>query len=232
MSKHSLFGLVFAPLFAVDKKTKKPRKKPSQSRAKATVERILRAAARILVRDGIVGLTTNHVAAEARISIGSLYQYFPNKESMVMTLMQRHIARAIACRPQILEKGNAISLAERVAATVKWHLEVQGDNPALFVRLHEVRHEVLTSAELKRFDLFHEEAVLRGLSHHTDEIQHQDLKVAALVVSQFLVATTQSATASHPSLAGNKVYEQSVVDTILAFLTSHGKVPSMKASAN
>ena len=56
-----------------------PRKRPRQERAKATVETILEASARILVKRGFDGFTTNEVATAAGVSIGSLYQYFPNK---------------------------------------------------------------------------------------------------------------------------------------------------------
>ncbi|HSD91041.1 MAG TPA: helix-turn-helix domain-containing protein, partial [Kofleriaceae bacterium] len=52
-----------------------PRKRPRQERGKATVDSILQATARILVKRGFDGLTTNAVAAAAGVSIGSLYQY-------------------------------------------------------------------------------------------------------------------------------------------------------------
>jgi AcrR family transcriptional regulator len=67
-----------------------PRKKPRQNRAQVTVDAILDATAHILVRDGYEGLSTNRVADRAGVSIGSLYQYFPNKESLVGELLDRY----------------------------------------------------------------------------------------------------------------------------------------------
>src|SRR6185503_19872086 len=67
-----------------------PRKRPRQARSKATVDSILGATARVLVRHGFDGLTTNAVAELAGVSIGSLYQYFPNKEALVGALLERH----------------------------------------------------------------------------------------------------------------------------------------------
>ena len=63
-----------------------PRKRPRQERSKATVDTILEATARVLKKQGFDGLSTNAVAAQAGVSIGSLYQYFPNKEALVAKL--------------------------------------------------------------------------------------------------------------------------------------------------
>jgi AcrR family transcriptional regulator len=69
-----------------------PRKSPSQERSRRTVDRILDAATRIFHEQGYTGATTNDIADEADISVGSLYQYFPNKDALLVALTQRHIA--------------------------------------------------------------------------------------------------------------------------------------------
>jgi AcrR family transcriptional regulator len=68
-----------------------PRKLPRQRRSAATVDRILVAAARIFDERGYRATTTNHVAQAAGVSIGSLYQYFPNKDALLVALAERHI---------------------------------------------------------------------------------------------------------------------------------------------
>jgi AcrR family transcriptional regulator len=76
-----------------------PRKSPRQERAVATVDAILQAAAYILVKGGWEALTTNRVAERAGVNIASLYQYFPNKEAIVVELQRRHVAEARARFP-------------------------------------------------------------------------------------------------------------------------------------
>jgi len=68
-----------------------PRKQPRQARSGATVDAILQSAAYILVKDGWQGFTTNRVAERAGVNIASLYQYFPNKESIVVELQRSHV---------------------------------------------------------------------------------------------------------------------------------------------
>ena len=69
------------------KNTLKARKVPGQARSQETVGVILEASARILESDGLRGFNTNSIAAKAGVSIGSLYQYFPNKDSIVLALI-------------------------------------------------------------------------------------------------------------------------------------------------
>lgn len=65
------------------------RKAPSQERAKEKVEQILTAAKKLLVESGLDKLTTNHIAKESNMSVGSLYQYYPNKQSILYELYSK-----------------------------------------------------------------------------------------------------------------------------------------------
>jgi AcrR family transcriptional regulator len=72
--------------------SRKPsRRVPHQRRARATVEAILEAAVRVLKRDGVAAITTNRVAEIAGVSIGSIYQYFPDKRAIFIALHRRHV---------------------------------------------------------------------------------------------------------------------------------------------
>jgi AcrR family transcriptional regulator len=69
------------------------RKQPRQKRAHATLDFILEGAAQVLERDGTAGYTTNGVAERAGVSIGTLYQYFPNKTALLAALTARSLQR-------------------------------------------------------------------------------------------------------------------------------------------
>lgn len=73
-----------------------PRKQATQARAAKTVESILEAAARILEDVGVEGYTTNSIAEKAGVGIGSLYQYFPNKDAITIALIDRESSLLLA----------------------------------------------------------------------------------------------------------------------------------------
>ena len=72
------------------RKALNPRKQPSQGRSRFTLRQIVEAAARVFEERGYAGTTTNRIAERAGVSIGSLYQYFPNKESILVVLLEQH----------------------------------------------------------------------------------------------------------------------------------------------
>jgi AcrR family transcriptional regulator len=81
-----------------------PRKLPKQARSETTVEAILEAAAQVFERQGYAAGTTNRIAARAGVSIGSLYQYFPNKDAILVALVYRHLAESTAVLGPHLER--------------------------------------------------------------------------------------------------------------------------------
>jgi AcrR family transcriptional regulator len=75
-----------------------PRKTPQQSRSVATVEAIYDATIQVLLKKGADRLTTVHVAERAGVSVGTLYQYFPNKQALLFAVLERHmllVAKAV-----------------------------------------------------------------------------------------------------------------------------------------
>lgn len=71
----------------------RPRRRPTQSRSRERVERIFAATRAIIARDGVGALTTPRIAREAGISVGSFYQYFPNKESALLAIYEEYLDR-------------------------------------------------------------------------------------------------------------------------------------------
>ena len=72
-----------------------PRKQPQQQRAAETVHAIVTAVERVLHSHGASGLTTNRIAEVAGVSVGTLYQYFPNKQALVGALQERVLAQLL-----------------------------------------------------------------------------------------------------------------------------------------
>lgn len=115
-----------------------PRKTPTQRRGHETRERILAAAAHVFARHGYSAGTTNRIAAEAGLSIGSLYQYFPNKDAILVELVRRHVdegTAALAGRLAALTRRP--SLENLIGVVVDAMLDNHVGDP----RLHQVLFE-------------------------------------------------------------------------------------------
>lgn len=119
-----------------------PRKRPRQARAQATNEALIEAAAQIVAERGLAGFNTNAVAERAGVSIGSLYQYFPNKDSLMAALIERQQAAQFATLESALDLTAGTALHETVRLLVRAAMQ------------HHRDHSLLASA------LDHEEARL------------------------------------------------------------------------
>ena len=110
---------------AAQRQPPQPRKQPRQARSLATVEAILEAAARVLAERGYAATNTNLVAERAGVSVGSLYQYFPNKDSLITALHERHAAQMYAAIAAVLAAERPQGLQGHVQAMVRALLAAQ-----------------------------------------------------------------------------------------------------------
>ncbi|MEU6254522.1 TetR/AcrR family transcriptional regulator [Streptomyces sp. NPDC047043] len=83
------------------------RRTPQQARSKARLARVLEAAERVLVGEGVEALTTTRVAAEAKVSVGSLYQYLPDRDAIIDALAAGYFAKLEAAMDGFVEAAAA-----------------------------------------------------------------------------------------------------------------------------
>ena len=143
----------------------KPRKKPVQGRSRVTVDAILEAAARLFVRDGYPNTTTNRIAELAGVSVGSLYEYFPNKGSILLALLQRQFNGTLDLMRERLGavRGASLDVVVRTIAraTIEAHYKELDLNRILIASMARVAHwrhmekVSFSAAELMRQALAH-----------------------------------------------------------------------------
>jgi AcrR family transcriptional regulator len=96
-----------------------PRKTPCQLRSTRMVSEVVDAAAQVLEHDGLNGYTTGKIAARAGISVGSLYQYFPNKDAVTVALIERESTALTAEVGAALQMQNPkLAIREMIKAAV------------------------------------------------------------------------------------------------------------------
>ncbi len=95
------------------------RKEPTQSRSTATVDALLEAAAQLLVAQGYEALNTNEIAERAGVAVGSLYQYFPNKDAILAALCRRQAEREAAWVLREMAEYRGQSAADAIEHVVR-----------------------------------------------------------------------------------------------------------------
>lgn len=113
------------------------RRTPTQERSIATRDRLLDAAARVFARHGYAAGTTNRIAEEAGASVGSLYQYFPNKDAILVALARRHVTVGAELLTARLAGSEGLPLADRLEAVIDAVVEAHAEDPALHQVLFE-----------------------------------------------------------------------------------------------
>jgi AcrR family transcriptional regulator len=191
------------------------RKAPRQARSRATVEAILDAGAQLLGRRGWAKFTTNEVAETAGASIGTLYQYFPNKFALIDAITRRHFDEVLAVLRTM--DDDAMSLSERVETLVHGMITIHGVNPALHSVLLD---EAPSSAALQSaHDAFEAEYLRRYLAlvTPTGGRRHQASDQAAAQVLSAAVAGAIHDAARRGTLA-TPALKQEIVTLVSAYL--------------
>ena len=118
------------------------RKCPRQARSAVTVDAIFEGTLQVLLRAGSTRLNTTRVAERAGVSVGTLYQYFPNKQSLLYAVLERYLDRLMdmleaACRSQ-----HGRPAQEMTEAAVRAYLQVKADEPEISRALYAIVTEL------------------------------------------------------------------------------------------
>jgi AcrR family transcriptional regulator len=195
-----------------------PRKSPQQQRSLVTVDALMTAAAQVLVRDGYERATTGLIAAQAGVSIGTLYQYYPNKDAIFVELLRRELDAVAAAMIAASSDGAAGGLREHVRAAVSALLATKSRNPKL--------HRAL-KAELGRLD---GDRMVQGLNRRALEITEMALRLhggavrfadpgrAAFLVVNAVEGIVHATLMAAPSTLGDPAVADELADMIVAFL--------------
>lgn len=193
-----------------------PRRKPRQVRAELTRDRILTAAAHVFAEHGYAAGTTNRIAERARVSIGSLYQYFPNKDAILAELVVRHIDRGSWDQAEQLDLAPG-TLEPVVRALVRDAIDNHRDDPRL---LRIMIEEAQFSQELRDTVIRHGEqrvAQVRDLFARHPDVHVRNLDTAAELIV-FTVELNTHRLSAFPQTTTVETFENELVDMVTRYL--------------
>jgi AcrR family transcriptional regulator len=192
-----------------------PRKLPRQARSEATVEAILEAAAQVFECHGYAAGTTNRIAERAGVSIGSLYQYFPNKDAILVALVHRHLAEGTAALQPLLKRLSGSTsfddvLPDIVHAMVAMH--------ALAPGLHRVLFEETQLPPTLRAELYGLEDRLVDLAADTLANDLSDPRLSARIVISAIEGLTHRLILRPPAGVTPQAIGREITELVRAYL--------------
>lgn len=179
---------------AKSKKNKIVLKNPTQERSRQTVSTILEACSKLLISEGFYNITTDRIAKEAGVSIGSLYQFFGNKESVVLAVIKRlhEEDKKIA-----LEGSAAIESLppkEKVLAMIQLGFKVLRANAELRAKLLTVQYYLADVSYMTETVKYFEELTLRNLP----QLPGRDQKQVAKIFTNTFIGLMNSLAVENP----------------------------------
>jgi AcrR family transcriptional regulator len=119
-----------------------PRKTPIQARAAVTVEAIFEATIQILLSHGADRLTTTRVAQRAGVSVGTLYQYYPNKQSLLFAVLENHLDKVASAVEAACDQACRKRLSDMVREVVEAFVDIKMERADISVALYRVSADV------------------------------------------------------------------------------------------
>lgn len=195
------------------------RRRPKQRRAQQTVEAVLDAVVRILKREGIRAVTTNRIAEVAGISIGSVYQYFPDKQAIFVALHQRHIDQIDHIVERRLIEHATSSLDDLMRAMIEGIIDAHTIDPELYELLAtEVPHR---AGGTRDFAVRLHGAFRLALSPRGHELKKgRDLDSLVFIATNMVESLSHAALFRRPPHLSLAAARAEVVRAVLTYLHS------------
>ena len=217
-----------------EKKPSKPattvRRKPTQERSQNTIEMIFKATAQVLEEHGELALSTNKIAQKAGFSVGTLYQYFPTKEAILLAMISRERERVLQRFTDLLLKSEQTTqntrglIADLIHILVEAFATGRGTNRSMIrVAWQMDSADAITLATREASDrlaiFLSRMAEQPGASSGTLKLRASP--AALFVVTRAVMGAIRSASLEKSSLLGSPEFEVELVRLAWAMITEN-----------
>ena len=199
----------------------KPRRTPVQARSTHTVEVILQACIQVLLEGGSERLTTTRVAQRAGTSVGSLYQYFPNKQSMLAAVLERHLLQVVVAVETACSSAKGQSAEAMASAVVDAFVTAKFADPAASRALYAVAAEVGGASVVAQLTQRSQLALCDMLATASDRT-FGDLAALSFVLSTAVVGPVQGLLAGKAAEKSVRAIQTQLTLMITAYLQAAG----------
>lgn len=168
-----------------------PRKSPVQARSAASVEALLDATIQVLLNVGKERLTTTKVALRAGVSVGTLYQYFPNKSALLQASLKRHLAEVAEAVEFVCKEQKGRTHREMVTALVTTFLQAKMRDTKTSIALYSVSSDVDGAKIVQQMGTRFNRAIVRMLASSAEPLT-TDPELVAFMLQGAMVGVSRS----------------------------------------
>jgi AcrR family transcriptional regulator len=158
-----------------------PRKRPVQARSTASVNAILDATIQVLLRVGKERLTTTRVALRAGVSVGTLYQYFPNKSALLQAVLRRHLDEVTRAVELACEEQHGMTLRQMATGLISAFFETKMRNAKTSVALYSVSADVDGAKIVREMGIRSNRAIVEMLASSREPLSGNPELVASIL---------------------------------------------------
>lgn len=196
------------------------RKKPVQSRAKVTASAILEAAEKIIINEGYDRATTNYIAERAGVSIGSLYQYFPNKDAIVSAIIEQTVSKLAVGVRAVLRESIDLPLAEVSRRTIEYLLHTFRDHELILYSLSKQTPELVELTRNLSVEKFTHATNMALLEQHSHEITLKELDHALHIMEVAVLSNIRRYIIENPTGMTDEQFIDAMVRLFTSYLTA------------
>jgi len=171
--------------------TLEPRKTPVQARSTVTVEAISEGAIQVLLSHGVDRLTTTRVAERAGVSVGTLYQYYPNKQALLFAVLEEHLDKVVAVLTRACEECHGLELDVMVKTVVERFVDAKMERTDVSMALYRIAAE-LGGAKLVKSVGERSNRALEKMLATAPGVDLEDVKFVAWMMMASMAGTTRA----------------------------------------
>jgi len=190
-------------------------RQPKQTRSMETKEKILKTALRLFCENGFYKTTTNEIAKQAAVPIGSLYSYFKNKDMILLKILDNY-NQAFIDRFDILNIGENIDLSQNnkkswIKRTIEALIEIHEETKEFNLELQALYHSMPEVSEIHNIhDLKIKERIIKEFEYFKDELKTNDIEVAAIITKDIISSVVDRIVFTNKLIACDRIINEGV----------------------
>lgn len=207
------------------------RKQPQQQRARNVVDSILEATQLCIAEHGLLNVTTPKISEKSGVSVGSIYQYFGNKEEIVQELLRRKSEQLGLALKQIAISQEGLSLNEIIPLSIQFGFDMMKADGGFFIEVLKHWHGYNNSEAAKVLEKHFYEVGLYVFSRFFKDWSFEVLKNKSFVIINSTLFTMMRYVSHHNFLISEQQLKKELTLMILAYLEQDTNIVQSQSQA-